>query len=95
MSEKLSERLERIVHAPGIANHPAYTDAIREAAELARRVEWLPIETAPRGGVEFLSVANYTDEPRQIQIVDWDFVQQCQPGLYTHWMPLPEPPEVE
>src|SRR5690606_31739136 len=39
MSEKLSERLERIVHAPGIANHPAYTDAIREAAELARRVE--------------------------------------------------------
>lgn len=53
---------------------------------------WQPIETAPRDGVEFLSVANYTDEPRQVQIVDWDFVQQCEPGLYTHWMPLPELP---
>ena len=54
--------------------------------------KWQPIKTAPKDGVEFLSVANYTDEPRQVQIVDWDFVQQCQPGLYTHWMPLPEPP---
>lgn len=42
MADKLSERLERIVRAPGIANHPAYTDAIREAAELARRFEDAP-----------------------------------------------------
>lgn len=68
-------------------------DTIAEAEELARRSEWQPIETAPKDGSEFLSVANYTDEPRQAQIVDWDFVQQCQPGLYTIWMPLPEPPE--
>jgi len=77
-----------------VDTRPAEFEALlREAAELARRCEWQPIETAPKDGSEFLSVANYTDEPRQVQIVDWDFVQQCQPGLYTHWMPLPEPPE--
>ncbi len=55
--------------------------------------EWQPIETCPKDSTSFLSVANYEDEPRQVQIVDWGFVVMCEYGLYTHWMPLPEMPE--
>jgi len=39
MTKPLSERLEAITKAPGIAMHAAYVEAIREAAALARRVE--------------------------------------------------------
>lgn len=109
MAEKLSERLEAArealdsmddfarmeVSINPIGPRKVLEDFIEAAAELARRVEWMPIETAPRSGIEFLSVANYTDEPRQVQIVDWEFVQQCQPGLYTHWMPLPTLPAID
>lgn len=36
---KLSEKIERLARAPGIAMNPAYTETLREAAELARQVE--------------------------------------------------------
>lgn len=36
---KLSEKIERVARATGIATNHAYTETLREAAELARRVE--------------------------------------------------------
>lgn len=59
--------------------------------------EWQPIETLPpefkdQPFKSFLTCANYKDEPRMIQIQEWLFVESCEDGLYTHWMPLPEPP---
>lgn len=65
--------------------------------------EWQPIETAPKDGTEilvadyrvaggFMNVVAYTDE-------DFPNVWETQEFLayhheaFTHWMPLPKPPE--
>jgi len=60
MTKPLSERLEAITKAPGIAMHAAYVEAIREAAALARRVEGAPTTQAIVAG--WLAKAGVYDE---------------------------------
>jgi len=57
MTKPLSERLEAITKAPGIAMHAAYVEAIREAAALARRVE---------GAGRAFIMSNEAPEPHQV-----------------------------
>jgi len=71
--------------------------------------EWMPIETAPKDGTEFLaydSVAKKCDVAVWGEIwQDFDAVQsdgeyspaedEFQGERITHWMPLPEPPEAK
>jgi len=56
MTKPLSERLEAITKAPGIAMHAAYVEAIREAAALARRVEGAQERTVVQDREGFLYV---------------------------------------
>lgn len=74
-----------------------------QADHLDAERQWRPIETLPKefkdevnGGefLDFLTCANYTDEPRMVQMQYWHFVKSCEEGLYTHWMPLPVPPAI-
>ena len=73
-------------------------EALRESARRLREMAWRPIAALPESykdfdtGGYFLTVANYADEPPQVQIQDWLFVDQCEYGLYTVWMPLPPAP---
>lgn len=68
--------------------------------------EWQPIETAPRDGTEFLAYGSYLypDDKavtEYIEIVEWSGhdgwpwlsgSEMHAPGVYSHWMPLPSPP---
>ena len=97
MAEKLSERLERIARGQvwGAGDH----ETLDEAIELARRVEWQPLETAPKDGREILLfaqgilvVAHWDEFGR-----GWVMRERGKPKdqwvFASHWMPLPEPPE--
>jgi hypothetical protein len=68
--------------------------------------EWQPIETAPSEGqfLGFWEYVYYGDRDRTcgIEVAErgdynssWimDHEGAHQPGIYTHWMPLPEPPK--
>ena len=55
---KLHERLEALVREAHPDWHAAET--AREAAELARSVEWQPIETAPRDGTRILAMIRWS-----------------------------------
>lgn len=72
-----------------------------EQAVLAKRVpQWLPIETAPKDGVELLA---HTQECGAL-VLYWDVmtgeVDHWSDGMSlncwkpTHWMPLPPPPGI-
>jgi hypothetical protein len=70
-----------------------------EGAVLARiaRPEWQPIETAPHSGAPILTydrlnrvkvlTGHYMHNMLHSAFIDGD---EC---FYTHWMPLPQPPE--
>ena len=78
--------------------HSLHACAALDAYEaLRKRVEWQPIETAPRDGTKILCLERCGDMQ-----VDWWNLNGCtdrfwkehgdQRFRYTHWMPLPEPP---
>lgn len=60
---------------------------------------WRPIETAPKDGAEILGYRESEDDQlvcywhhdlgRFVETVEHHF------GRFTHWQPLPEPPESE
>ena len=64
-------------------------------------MKWQPIETAPKDGTEILTVKHgvmvinnwhrcwMTRKGQELVYNDWQW--QSKP---THWMPLPDPPEV-
>ena len=68
--------------------------------------KWQPIKTAPRDGTKILCFrpanpkAIIAKAKRSVIIVDWfdkrasatNFYQEPMESTYTHWMPLPEPP---
>lgn len=67
-------------------------------------MNWQPIETAPNGGDEYVSVLGYArDVKYEVDIFEvvywnagdehwWDCEYRMKPQP-THWMPLPEPPK--
>lgn len=66
-------------------------------------MKWQPIETAPRDGTAVLGYFGLTagDEPPDMAVTRYDGKHwvsteiPCEPfDKPTHWMPLPEPPEV-
>lgn len=97
---KLSERLDLAakIHSE-IGGQTAMADTIREAAELARRVEWQPIETAPRDGMKILGFDPHWRDP--ICVISWSEWGEWHDwsGVHTfrsatHWCPLPDPPRI-
>lgn len=88
--EGLQEKIDELVKASR-----EFGDAVRSLGSI-RALEWRPIETAPRGGMELLlwvptggwHIGFFNDETRQWD--DGDYMDDLRP---THWMPLPEPPE--
>jgi hypothetical protein len=65
------------------------------------RMEWQPIETAPKDGTQIIGFRwpcedNRKAWPHMCSIAHWDgFNWRWMNGHYlppTHWMPLPEPP---
>lgn len=64
-------------------------------------MEWQPIETAPADGSEFLGyepiegIAVMYKFTGPDGIFYWDATSQCIEMHPTHWMPLPEAPNVQ
>lgn len=70
--------------------------------------EWHPIETAPKDGNNILLIdidndiliakfCSYYDDEAEMIIAGWtpnELIYYVDPN-FTHWMPLPEPPEKE
>lgn len=64
------------------------------------RMEWLPIESAPKDGTPILA---HGDKPGEWAVVAWEFSHDCWACAWdnwpleefaaVHWMPLPKPPE--
>ena len=85
------------------------SDAVSETRKAlmgAYAQRWQPIETAPRDGTRILFYTPHDPETGWLEFVaesHYDkhglvdtFVSQWQDGLEpTHWMPLPDPPEVK
>jgi len=55
-------------------------------------MSWQPIETAPKGQ-EILVYSPLNGG--FISVEDWGKYCKYNSPMWTHWMPLPEPPEVE
>jgi len=71
----------------------------RRALEQEGRMEWQPIETAPRDGTRILVLSRLADDRTWVYgIAEWrdDFGRHVVRGLFTvgwtHWLPLPPPP---
>lgn len=70
--------------------------------------KWLPIETAPRDGTQFIGYGSYhyPDGKRPTGYIlmvsysgddQWPWYDadgKSAPGVYSHWMPLPSPPAI-
>ncbi|MDO9273913.1 MAG: DUF551 domain-containing protein [Rugosibacter sp.] len=72
------------------------------AAPLERQVRgWDSIETAPKDGTEILCVSAtgnmYVVSYDDIFAAPWRVMNDCgfREHVFTHWMPLPEAPNVE
>ena len=70
--------------------------AADEIESLRARLEWQPIETAPKDGTPLLIAFRN----KEVAIAPWsksgpmEVTPQFDLGwMATHWMPLPEPPE--
>ncbi len=70
-----------------------------ELAELRERTRWIPVsEGLPEDSGRYICAIRYNEEPKKMwveqrfwNILGWDMYT----SIVTHWMPLPEPPEVE
>lgn len=68
-----------------------------QTAPLKIRHQWQPIETAPRDGSWFIAVSSWNKYA--VSCYQWDgynfmteFEIAMPKDVYTHWQPLPEPP---
>lgn len=72
-------------------------DLRRENAELRKKLEWQPIETAPKDGSPILLYSSDDGCHQGYWFEGSDDTGWCTDGLFsngwTHWMPLPEPPK--
>jgi len=63
--------------------------------------QWQPIETAPKDGTVILATLPGSNVPQPIRFslhgwrIEWDDWILSEEDHPTHWMPCPEPPEVE
>ena len=61
--------------------------------------EWMPIESAPRDKSWFLAWRSHGVKPLIVRLDDEYGAHEQENGDFvyhlTHWMPLPEPPEVK
>ena len=69
-------------------------DVLREAAEKLKKMRWIPVEERVPNGNRMTLVLTANGA-----VVAARFISRLQswtgPGRYaTHWMPLPEPPEM-
>ena len=58
---------------------------------------WISVkDRLPEKDGDYLVYSTFelVDRLRFFDGVWWDYGAECQPGVVTHWMPLPEPPEV-
>lgn len=79
-------------------------EPIRKALETPAPV-WMDIESAPKDGTEFLAIQDIPSTVYMVvsydnSSVDEDMVWASTDGIYhkdlfTHWMPLPTPPELK
>ena len=70
-------------------------------------MEWRTIESAPKDGRPMLGFWSYLYHGDKYPTIGIDVIEWCegrikgwkdtdgvmQDGIYTHWMPLPEPPK--
>jgi hypothetical protein len=74
--------------------HKHVNDSLRHhiacAVSEARVAEWQPIETAPKGTEVLMLKGN-----GKYAIADWGRYCEYNGGNFTHWMPLPDSPEVK
>lgn len=69
-----------------------------QARDAIAAMQWRPIETAPKDGSSFLGAATLSDDKTwHIGIVRWKHNCFSEYGTvatgFTHWMPLPLPPQ--
>lgn len=73
----------------------------KENAELRKRTEWLPIETAPKDGTQILCY-EFCNGHNTMYLADYAWFQSIEKGSFysmgdsmqpTHWMPFQAPPE--
>lgn len=67
--------------------------------------EWKPIETAPKGGA-FREILVYSEKQGMYEIIGWvrytngscwlnGSEEKMDISYFSHWMPLPAPPETK
>jgi hypothetical protein len=77
----------------------AYEKIDEESAKL-RTVEWQPIETASKDGTRFIGYEAEEGVAVMYTFIGpdgvfyWDAVSECIEMHPTHWMPLPEAPNI-
>lgn len=74
----------------------AEEEAIKSALIIAQRMQWQPIETAPKDG-RFLCFEHVRGRPDMTMVDFFDPAEWVNgaPPFATHWMPLPAAPDVE
>jgi len=87
--EEIHRVAEGVKKLRGIDRHHAAL--IAASAELKRR-EWLPIESAPRDNPRCLVFTPGPNHVMRERLVPEGLIRTVKEA--THWMPLPQPPEV-
>jgi hypothetical protein len=109
-AEQLTEERENLYLKEGkgcqfIVSFTREIAAALRAERESANPKWLPIETAPKDGTDFLACT----EHRDIGVASWQVYEACEhyprearfewagegheATTITHWMPLPEPPQ--